>query len=151
MSASVELRESRRRFFSALALLVGGCLLILAGATLPAVASAWVGFGVGLGAFGCSLLLLSEAIHSRSSAAVRPLPALAGLTVLAAAWQPIQALVLPLRAAKWVTFGDGWALSALAVAALVAHELSTQRVVYFLEVLERGKDSGDGGGLTAGA
>lgn len=48
----------------------------------------------------------------------------------------MQSLVFGGATSRWLSFADGCAMLALAVVGLVLHELSTERVVHSLEVID---------------
>ena len=60
----------------------------------------------------------------------------AAVAVLAA-WTIVESLVFDGATLTWITFGTAAAMLVLAVAGLVAHELTTERVVHSLEDVRR--------------
>jgi hypothetical protein len=61
---------------------------------------------------------------------------LAAMFTTIAVWETVQSAVLPADPAKWLTFANGLAIATLGGAGLVAHELCTERVVHFLQVVD---------------
>ena len=54
-----------------------------------------------------------------------------------AAWEVVQTSVFPAYVSRWLTFSNGLVVAVLASAGLVAHELSSERVIHVLEVIDR--------------
>jgi hypothetical protein len=54
-----------------------------------------------------------------------------------AIWEIVGVAVFQPEVSKWVTLANGLVTAVLACAGLVAHEISSERVVYVLEVVER--------------
>ena len=61
--------------------------------------------------------------------------AIAVVTGIVGAWQIIQASVFSGAVVRWLTFADGCGLLGIALAGLIVHELSTERVVHALEIV----------------
>jgi hypothetical protein len=60
-----------------------------------------------------------------------------------ASWEVVQVAVFSPDPARWLTLANGLLVGAFGCAGLVAHELSSERVVHFLEVIERPAQSGE--------
>lgn len=65
---------------------------------------------------------------------------LSAIATVIGAWQVVQTLVFAGGTTRWLSFADGCALELLALAGLVLHELSTERVVHALEVVGSAAD-----------
>ena len=136
----------RPRFFLSLGVLVSACLMLLADVAFKPHVAIWVDFGIALAALALAAVLLSDAVHRRELGPARELragttgvrlwPMLAWTMVLLSAWQVSAVHAFPPPVARWVEFGGGWALLVVASAALVVHEISTERVVHILEVTD---------------
>jgi hypothetical protein len=109
-----------------LGILAGGFLAVTAVA-FAAPAAAWVGFGVftGLAVLGA----LGAVLATRTSAQIGH-----GVLGLVGLWSLIAALVFSGPALTALLFADALAVVIVALADLVVHELSTERVVHQLEV-----------------
>jgi predicted TIM-barrel enzyme len=62
---------------------------------------------------------------------------LAGALAGVATWEIVEAAVFSPNVSRWLTLANGLLIAALACAGLVAHEISTERVVHVIEVVER--------------
>ena len=67
--------------------------------------------------------------------------AVAAACTALSAWQVVQALVFATTPVRWLTFADACGLAGVALGALTLHELSTERVVHALELVERRPDA----------
>lgn len=116
------------RFVSNMLLaLAGGLVIVATQAFLPPVV-AWIGFGVtGVGVL---VVIGATALAPGRGHVQRTLDAVAAVL---AAWTIVETLVFSGPLMVWLTFGAAAAIVAVAVAGLVAHELSTERVVHSLE------------------
>jgi hypothetical protein len=116
----------RISFLSRLALLVGAAFLVV-------VTQAWSGgtlewlFVIG----GIVMLALAAVDFTAARGAQRSLNA--ALLVLGI-WSIIQALVFSGSTREWISFATAVAAALVAIAGLVLHELSTERVVHELAV-----------------
>jgi hypothetical protein len=54
-----------------------------------------------------------------------------------ALWETVQSAVFVAAVARWLTFSNGLVLWALACTALIAHEISSERVIHVLQVIDR--------------
>ena len=137
----------RARFFVSLAILVIGCLLLVSSVAFAPGVALWVGLGLGLVLVVLAMTALSGAVHRRElgearelrlrARAVRVWPVLAGALLGVALWQVAQVGAFAAGVAKWLSFANGWVVSLLAAAALIVHEVSCERVVHFVEVVDR--------------
>jgi|SRR5579884_999656 len=138
---------SRGRFFFHLGALGAAVLLIVAAAAFGPGAVKGVGLGIGIGALATSLLFASLLVHHRGAKGGPALrlrgrrfdlwAALAGGLAGVATWEVVQAAVFGPNVSRWLTLANGLLIAAFACAGLVAHEVSTEHVVYVLEVVER--------------
>jgi hypothetical protein len=136
----------RQRFFFNLGAIGAAILLIVASVAFGPQAVKGVGIGIGITVAVFSLWFTALAVHNRQLEGHLHVSAFrrsVGLwTLLAAAlttialWEAIQAAVFPADPAKWLTLANGVAVATLACAGLIAHELCTERVVHFLQVVE---------------
>jgi hypothetical protein len=62
---------------------------------------------------------------------------LGGVMASIAIWEIVAAAVFQPRISRWLTLADGLMIAGLACAGLVLHEVSRERVVHVLEVVER--------------
>jgi hypothetical protein len=118
---------STRFVSNVLLALAGGLVLVATQAFVPAVV-AWIAFGVtGVGVL---VLIGATALVPARGHVQRTLDAVAAVL---AAWTIVETLVFSGPLMVWLTFGAAAAIVAVGVAGLVAHELSTERVVHSLE------------------
>lgn len=138
---------SRGNFFFNLGALAAAVLLIVAAAAFGPGAVKGVGLGIGIGAMATSLLFVSLLVHQRRAEGGFQLrvrgrrfdlwAALAGGLAAVATWEVVGAAVFGPNVSRWLTLANGLLIAAFACAGLVAHEVSTERVVYVIEVVER--------------
>ena len=116
------------RFISNMLLALAGGLVIVATQAFAPPVVAWIAFGVtGVGV----LVLMAVTALARGRGYVqRTLDAVAAVL---AAWTIVETLVFAGMVMVWLTFGAAAAMVAIAVAGLIVHELSTERVVHSLE------------------
>jgi hypothetical protein len=117
----------RIRYFSFMALAVAAAFLVIASQAFARVDIANVSLAVAIG-----MLLASIAVAARYR---RHIPSLAaGLTVAAvSAWMIVSSQVFSLATVQNLTFAEALAIAGLSLIGLLAHELSTERVVHSLE------------------
>jgi hypothetical protein len=140
----------RQRFFFSLGVLVAAVLLIVAAVAFGAGAVKGVGLGIGIGACAASLLFVSMLVHHRPGAGSLEVQVrrrrvdiwalLVGMMAGVATWEIVEAAVFSPNVSRWLTFANGLLIAALACAGLVAHEISTERVVHVIEVVERPRE-----------
>ena len=138
---------SRGRFFFNLGALGVAVLLIIASVAFGPEAVQGVGLGIGIGALATSLLFVSVLVHQRRNEGSPELrlrsrrfdlwAALTGGLAGVATWEVVQVAVFGPNVSRWLTLANGLLIGAFACAGLVAHEVSTERVVHVLEVVER--------------
>ena len=116
------------RFVSNLLLgLASGLVIVATQAFAPPVV-AWIAFGVtGVGVL---VLMAATALAPGRGHVQRTLD---GVVAVLAAWTIVESLVFAGMLMVWLTFGAAAAMLAIAVAGLIVHELSTERVVHALE------------------
>jgi uncharacterized membrane-anchored protein len=142
----VDVAQLRTRYALTMALALAGGFLVVVSFAFTASAAAAIGFAFGIGILLVSgalgSLYASKRVHSqaigRDNGRVR-LPVwrtIAGVCASVAVWQIVQSLVFAASTSRWLTFADGLAFLATALAGLIVHELSTERVVHALEVVD---------------
>ncbi len=138
---------SRQRFFFNLGVLLAAVLLIVAGAGFGPGAIKGMGLGIGSAGLAVSLLFMSVLMHQRRldgypelklfGSGIGLWSMLAGGVAGVATWEIIDVAVFNASVNRWLTLANGLLIAALAFAGLVAHEVSSERVVHILEVVER--------------
>lgn len=122
-------------------------MLVLAAAAFGPRATKWVGLGIGIAGCVTSSLFVALLVHERRFAGrvefrfrgrrVDVFSFLGGATASIAVWEIVAAAVFQPRVSRWLTLADGLMIAVLACAGLVLHEVSRERVVHVLEVVER--------------
>lgn len=116
------------RFISNILLAVAGGFVVVATFAFAPPVVGWIAFGVtGVGVL---VLVAATALASGRGLVQRTLDA---VVAVLAAWTIVESLVFDGSLMVWLSFGAAAAMVALAVAGLVAHERSTERVVHSLE------------------
>jgi hypothetical protein len=115
-------------------------LFVVAGAFLAVASMAWASGTAGWTAFGVSagvtvLAAASAAVAKRTSARVGH-----GLLGLVALWSLVAAVAFSGTTLTWLVFADAIAVGVLALADLVVHEATTERIVHQLEVRDLSTD-----------
>lgn len=138
---------SRQRFFFNLGVVVAAVMLIVASVAGGPGAIKGIGLGIGTAGLGVSLLFMSLLVHQRRLEGYPELELfgrglglwsmLAGGVAGVATWEIIDAAAFGPVASRWLTLANGLLIAALGCAGLVAHEISSERVVHILEVVER--------------
>ncbi len=116
------------RFVSNLVIALAAGFVIVATQAFAPHLVAWIAFavtGVGVLAVTAATALAPARGHVQRT--------LDAVTAVLAAWTIIASLVFSGMSMVWLTFGAAAAILAVAVVGLVAHELSTERVVHSLE------------------
>lgn len=139
---------ARQRFFFNLVLLVASFLLIVASVAFGPGGAKGVGLGIGIAECAGSLLFAAGLVHQQRPQGHLALrlfgrrisgwSLLVGAFAAVAVWEVVQTSVFPGDVSRWLTFANGLVVATLASAGLVAHELSSERVVHVLEVIDRG-------------
>lgn len=119
------------RFITNLLLVLAGALVVVVSQAFGASTTGWIVFGVALGILG-----VAGAVQLDRGRGV-PQRALDGLAGVLGIWTVIASVVFGGGTLTWLSFAEGLGFVALAVAGLVAHELSTERVVHSLAVEDR--------------
>jgi hypothetical protein len=112
--------------------MLSGFLIVTLSVGLPAAAR-WIGLGVSMVVFATGVGLALLKVHHRRAvftAAGWALVALSAWTIVASA------VPFDSQTARWVVLGSGIGYVVEAIVALVAHELSPDRVTHVLEVRE---------------
>jgi hypothetical protein len=138
---------SRQRFFFNLGVVVAAVLLIVAAAAFGPGAVKGMGLGIGSGGLAVSLLFVSVLVHQRKLEGYPEVEVfgrgiglwsmLAGGVAGVATWEIVDVAVFNANVNRWLTLANGLLIAALGCAGLVAHEVSSERVVHILEVVER--------------
>jgi hypothetical protein len=138
---------ARHRFFFNLALLAASFLLIVASVAFGPGGAKGVGLGIGIAECAGSFLFAAALMHQprpQGHLAIRAFgrrvsgwSLLAGAFGAVALWEVVQTSVFPGDVSRWLTLANGLVVAVLASAGLVAHELSSERVVHVLEVIDR--------------
>jgi hypothetical protein len=118
----------RLRYFSLLAIAVAAGFLVVATVAFPLGTVAALALGVGIGTLAVALTMAYW--HRDRLRWV----AIAGPVALVSAWIIVASQVFSLGVVKTLTFAGALAIGVLAVAGLVAHELTSERVVHSLEL-----------------
>lgn len=113
-------------FLSRLALLVGAAFLVVVTQAWSGATLEWLFIAGGI-----VMLALAALDFTGDRVAQRGLDA---ALALLGAWSIIEALVFGGSAREWISFATAVAAGAVAIAGLVLHELSTERVVHELAV-----------------
>jgi hypothetical protein len=107
--------------------LVGGVFLLVAAMTYASATAGWLAFGVATG-------LTAVAGLSAIRASQPAVKVGHGLVALAGLWTLVAALTFTGATLTWLVFANAALLGTLAIADLVAHEVTTERVVHELVV-----------------
>ena len=107
--------------------LLAGAFLVVASLAFTIPVAGWIGFGVFAGVIVLAGLGLATDHRLEGYA-------LHGLLALAATWSLIASLVFAGSALTWLVFAGAVVIAVLAVTDLIAHEVTTERVVHQLEV-----------------
>lgn len=140
------------RFFFNLGMAGAAGLLILASVALGPDAVKGVGLGIGSASVLTSVAFVAAATHQRPLAgrsefdlagrSITLWSLLAATMGAVATWEIVQVAVFGPGPAKWLTLANGLIVGTLACAGLVAHEVSSERIVHCLEVVERRAERG---------
>ena len=117
------------RFITNVVLAIAGAVVVVASQAFTSSVTGWLTFGVGLGALALLAVVRREGMGEPVSSLLD-----AGIGLLAI-WSVIASVVYDGRLLTWLSFGEGAALVALAVAGLVVHEVRTERAVHALEAV----------------
>jgi hypothetical protein len=138
---------SRQRFIFCLGAMAAAFLLVVAGAAFGPDTVRGVGLGIGIGGAVVSVLFGAVLVHHRRPAGHPELrlfghalglwSALVGSTATVATWEIIGSAVFAPSVSRWLTLANGLVIALLACIGLIAQELSTERVVHVIEIVER--------------
>jgi heme exporter protein D len=118
-----------QRFISNLALAIAGAVVVVSTQTFTASVAGWVTFGVSLGALALLAVVQLESARGLIQHALD-----AGIGALAL-WSAVASVVYNGTTLTWMSFAEGSAFVALALAGLVVHEIETERAVVALETV----------------
>lgn len=107
--------------------LIGAAFLVVAAMTYSAGIARWLSFAVSIGIV---LICAAAAVTDRSRGA-RPIHS---AIIVVALWSIVAALVFSGTVLTWLVFANALLLGALALVDLIAHEVTTERVVHELDV-----------------
>lgn len=143
----------RKRFFFNLGSLGAAAMLMAAALAFGPGAVFGVGIGIGVAGLLGSLWFVASAVHHRSLAGAREVRVfgstfdlwslLGGGVSSVALWEIVQSAVFTAAIAKWLTFTNGLLAGMLACTGLILHEISTERIIHVLEVVERPRQASD--------
>lgn len=119
------------RFISNLLLALAGALLVVASMSFSVATTEWIAFGIGLA------VLAMVGIVQLDRGRGLPQRALDGLAGALGIWTVVASVIFTGVTLTWLSFGEGLGFAALALAGLVAHELSSERIVHSLAIEER--------------
>lgn len=119
------------RFVTNVTLMLAGGLIVVCSQAFSAGIAGWIAFGIGLGI----LAMVGGVQLDRSRGWLQH--GLDGVAGLLAIWTVIAAVVFSGSPLAWLVFAEGLGFVGLALVGLVAHELSTERVVHSLAPAER--------------
>ena len=118
-----------QRFISNVALAIAGAVVVVASQAFSSSLTGWLTFGVSLGA----LALLAVVQRDRARGRLQRMPDVA--TGALALWSAVASVVYTGTTLTWLSFGEAIGFVALGVAGLVAHELSTERIVHAFDAI----------------
>ena len=118
-----------QRFISNVALAIAGAVVVVASQAFSSSLTGWLTFGVSLGA----LALLAVVQRDRARGRLQRMLDVA--TGALALWSAVASVVYTGTTLTWLSFGEAIGFVALGVAGLVAHELSTERIVHAFEAI----------------
>ncbi|MEV4621350.1 hypothetical protein AB0J74_21915 [Asanoa sp. NPDC049573] len=121
------------RFALDLFYLVGGVFLLVAAMTYTSGTAGWLAFGVAAGLTGVAGF---SAIRTTQPG----VKVGHGLVALASVWTLVAALTFTGATQTWLVFANAALLGLLAIADLVGHEVTTERVVHELVVNSAPRD-----------
>ena len=115
-------------------------LFVVAGAFLTVASMAWASGTAGWTAFGVSagVTVLAAASAARTEKTSQRVGH--GVLSVVALWSLIAAVAFSGTTLTWLVFADAIALGVLALADLVVHEATTERIVHSLEVRDPARD-----------
>jgi hypothetical protein len=122
-------RYARFASFMTLALLAGFLVIATQAFALPVLQ--WLTFGIAVATLVLTLGI-AAGLHRHLPSAI-----LGGAGATISAWTIVASLVFGLSTVMWLGFAAGIALLAIAAGGLIAHELSTERVVHSFTIGER--------------
>jgi hypothetical protein len=149
MNPIVDVTLLRARYVVTMALAAAAGFLVVATFAFAESTAQAIGFALGIGLTAGASALLWLHVSNRGRQVIG-LPwrglrlaawnAIGGVAATLGAWQIVQTLVFGATTSRWLSFANGCAMLGLMVAGLVLHELSTERVVHALEVVDARSD-----------
>jgi hypothetical protein len=146
MNPVVDVALLRARFTIMLALGLAGGFLVVESYAFSEGTGRWIAFGLGIAATVAAGALLAPYAADPDRRQLIALPrsglrlavwqGIAAVCATIGVWQIVESLVFSNTTVRWLTFANGLGFVAMAVIGLVLHELSTERVVHALEVVE---------------
>jgi hypothetical protein len=124
------------RFITNLAVLLAAGFVVISSQVFAVTTTGWIAFGVALGV----LVLLALAPRSPMRGELQG--AFDLVTAAFAAWTAVAAMAFSGSLLMWLSFANALGLAALAIVGLLAHELSTERVVHSLATADAGTRNG---------
>jgi hypothetical protein len=118
-----------QRFISNVVLAIAGAVVVVASQAFSSSLIGWLTFGVSLGA----LVLLAVVQRDRARGRLQRMLDVA--TGALALWSAVASVVYTGTTLTWLSFGEAIGFVVLAVVGLVAHELSTERIVHAFEAI----------------
>jgi hypothetical protein len=128
------MRTRYARFASFMTLALLAVILVVGTQAFALGVVKWLTFGIA-----AASLVLTLGIVAGLGRHV-PSAILGGFGVIVSAWTIVASLVFGLPTVMWLGFAAAVALLAIAAGGLVAHELSTERVVHSFAVRERASE-----------
>ena len=120
----------RNRYILNTVSLVAGAFLVVASRVFTGNPLEWIAFGVSAAVVVGAAAGLTIATFGRHVVGF-------GALAAAAAWSAVAALVFSGTTLAWLVLADALVITAIALASLVVHEFTTERVVHTLEVREQ--------------
>ena len=118
----------RSRYLTNLAFVVLGTFVAVASMAFGVPVFTWLMFGAGIAALALAAPSVTVLRRGRAQRSLDAVIAMLG------AWTIVASMVFGGLAITWLGFASALTLVALAVAGLILHELSTERVVHSFEV-----------------
>jgi len=118
-----------QRFISNVMLAIAGAVVVVASQAFSSSLTGWLTFGVSLGA----LALLAVVQRDRARGRLQRMLDVA--TGALALWSAVASVVYTGTTLRWLSFAEAIGFVGIAIVGLVAHELSTERIVHAFEAI----------------